>query len=216
MSKFDVNDAKRLIGKMQLNYGKKFADQWIGVNPEDLALEMVNQYQDLNTNDFIRGIERMKKEKWPPSIPEFRQWCLQEGATYKAKFAALANIEAWLSDSTTTITNAEKQAYDAVYEMFNQMKWASNYEKQKYYAYEAFKDTYTEVVKDLTAQGIPQHIWEPPVAIERPVEPVAKSKRSYIDDPDTKWIKERTAKLVEGGMSFPSAMLQATKERNSK
>lgn len=174
MSKFDVNDAKRLIGKMQLNYGKKFADQWVGVNPEDLALEMVNQYQDLTTNDFVRGIERMKKEKWPPSIPEFRQWCLPEDAFYKGKFAALANIERWVDKRSTPITNAEKQAYDAVYSMFVDLKWVSNYEKQKYYAYEAFKDAYVEVVKQLTEQGIPQHIWEPPVAIDKKPKVVEK------------------------------------------
>lgn len=171
MSKFEINDAKRLIAKMQLNYGKKFADQWIGVSPEDLASEMVNQYQGLTQADFVRGIERMKKEKWPPSIPEFRQWCESEHSAYKGKFAALANIEAWLCDRTTQITNAEKEAYNAVYSMFDQLKYCGNYEKQKFYAYEAFKDAYVEVVKDLLGKGIQQHNWVNPIAIEiKPVE----------------------------------------------
>lgn len=174
MSKFEINDAKRLIAKMQLNYGKKFADQWTGVSPEDLAAEMVNQYQGLTQADFVRGIERMKKEKWPPSIPEFRQWCESEHSAYKGKFAALANIEAWLCDRTVQITNAEKEAYNAVYSMFDQLKYCSNYEKQKFYAYEAFKDAYVEVVKDLLEKGIQQHNWVSPVAID--IKPVEKEQ----------------------------------------
>ena len=174
MSKFEINDAKRLIAKMQLNYGKKFADQWTGVSPEDLSAEMVNQYQGLTKADFVRGIERMKKEKWPPSIPEFRQWCESEHSAYKGKFAALANIEAWLCDRTIQITNAEKEAYNAVYSMFDQLKYCSNYEKQKFYAYEAFKDAYVEVVKDLLEKGIQQHNWVSHVAID--IKPVEKEQ----------------------------------------
>lgn len=167
MARFTTEDAARLISKMRVNFGKRFADQWAGVEPDELEREMVDQYQGLTSADFLRGIERMKKEKWPPSIPEFRQWCESEHSAYKGKFAALANIEAWLCDRTVQITNAEKEAYNAVYSMFDQLKYCSNYEKQKFYAYEAFKDAYVEVVKDLLEKGIQQHIWVSPVAIDR-------------------------------------------------
>ena len=102
MSKFTHDDAMRLIRKMRVNHGKKFSDQWTGVEPHELADEMVDQYQGLTTQDFMRGIEQMKVEAWPPTIPEFRDWCLGGTgsnpihASYRAKNAALANIEAWL------------------------------------------------------------------------------------------------------------------------
>lgn len=75
MSKFTYDDAMRLIKKMRMNYGKKFADLWAGVEPHELAEEMVDQYQGLTSQDFGRGIERMKREEWPPTIPAFRSWC---------------------------------------------------------------------------------------------------------------------------------------------
>lgn len=75
MSKFTHDDAMRLIKKMRMNYGKKFADLWAGVEPHELAEEMVDQYQGLTSQDFGRGIERMKREEWPPTIPAFRSWC---------------------------------------------------------------------------------------------------------------------------------------------
>ena len=69
------DDAMRLISKMRINYGKKFADQWAGVDVEELKQAMVEAYQGLTVEDFARGVNRMKQEQWPPTIPEFRAWC---------------------------------------------------------------------------------------------------------------------------------------------
>lgn len=204
MARFTTEDAARLISKMRVNFGKRFADQWAGVEPDELEREMVDQYQGLTSADFLRGIERMKKEKWPPSIPEFRQWCESEHAAYKGKFAALANIEAWLCDRTVQITNAEKEAYNAVYSMFDQLKYCSNYEKQKFYAYEAFKDAYVEVVKDLLEKGIQQHIWVSPVAIDRKLE---KEKEPVLTEEE----KQKNAESAQFYLSQLRAVVKKGK-----
>lgn len=171
MSKFTHDDAMRLISKMRINYGKKFADQWAGVEPSELASEMVDQYQGLTSQDFGRGLEQMKVHAWPPTIPEFRDWCLGSGganpihASYRTKNAALANIEAWLIDDTKEITKAEREAYVRSQSMFSDLKW--NYsDRQKFHTYAAFKDFYDEVVKELVAKGEAQSIWVPPVKLE--------------------------------------------------
>ncbi|WP_180108195.1 hypothetical protein [Acinetobacter sp. YH12085] len=75
MREFTKDDAMRLISKMRINYGKKFADQWAGVDVEELKQAMVDAYQGLTVEDFARGVNRMKHEQWPPTIPEFRSWC---------------------------------------------------------------------------------------------------------------------------------------------
>ena len=75
MREFTKEDAMRLISKMRINYGKKFADQWVGVDVEELKQAMVDAYQGLTVEDFARGVNRMKHEQWPPTIPEFRSWC---------------------------------------------------------------------------------------------------------------------------------------------
>ena len=41
MREFTKDDATRLISKMRINYGKKFADQWVGVDVEELKQAMV-------------------------------------------------------------------------------------------------------------------------------------------------------------------------------
>ena len=75
MREFTKEDAQRLINKMRINYGKKFIDQWAGVHEDELKQAMVEAYQGLTVEDFARGVNRMKHEQWPPTIPEFRAWC---------------------------------------------------------------------------------------------------------------------------------------------
>ncbi|WP_109439846.1 hypothetical protein [Acinetobacter haemolyticus] len=75
MREFTQEDAIRLITKMRAYYGKKFADQWSGVDPKDIAESMVECFQGLSADDFKRGVAKMMKSTFCPSIPEFRSWC---------------------------------------------------------------------------------------------------------------------------------------------
>ena len=75
MREFTQEDAIRLITKMRAYYGKKFADQWAGVDPKDIAESMVECFQGLSADDFKRGVVKMMKSTFCPSIPEFRSWC---------------------------------------------------------------------------------------------------------------------------------------------
>lgn len=75
MREFTQEDAIRLITKMRAYYGKKFADQWSGVDPKDIAESMVECFQGLGAEDFKRGVAKMMKSSFCPSIPEFRSWC---------------------------------------------------------------------------------------------------------------------------------------------
>lgn len=224
MSKFTTDDAMRLINKMRINYGKKFSDQWAGIEPYELAEEMETQYQDLTSQDFMRGIEKMRTEKWPPSIPEFRDWCLGHGgvnpihASYRAKNAALANIEAWMVDNTISITNAERESYNRCYSMFNDLKW--NYsDKQKFHTYAAFKDFYDEVVKELVAKGEVQSIWIEPPKIETKLERKIKETDYFEclsdeEKEDLKKTQDKVKKLMDSGMTIGQATMQIMREKS--
>lgn len=82
MREFTKEDAQRLISKMRINYGKKFIDQWAGVDVEELKQAMVEAYQGLSMEDFARGYARMLQEQWPPTIPEFRAWCMPKSSDW--------------------------------------------------------------------------------------------------------------------------------------
>lgn len=89
MREFTFEDAIRLIGKMRGFYGKKFADQWAGVDPKDIAESMVECFQGLTAEDFKRGVTKMMKSTFCPSIPEFRSWCEPKASDW------LDSHEAW-------------------------------------------------------------------------------------------------------------------------
>ncbi len=89
MREFTQEDAIRLITKMRSYYGKKFADQWAGVDPKDIAESMVECFQGLSADDFKRGVTKMMKSSFCPTIPEFRAWCEPKADDW------LGSHEAW-------------------------------------------------------------------------------------------------------------------------
>lgn len=219
---FSTQDAKNVIAEMRMFYGKKFLDQWAGVDPKDLAEKMVQMFCDLNPDDLARGFLKMQTQAWPPTLPEFKAWCLGSSGgsletnpvsrSYRGKYAAIANIEAWLSDSSITLTNAEREAYNRVYGMFDQLRWAYS-DKKKFYAYEAFKDSYVEVVNESVAANICQFDSEPPEAIKPPeLKVIRKDYLSTVSkDCDSEKTEQAIKGLVAQGMSVPEAYMSLAK-----
>lgn len=180
MSTFPRAWAIAIINKMQDYFEARFENTFkkrIGESDEQYIDRLVNtacEILDGVTAEQVKaGLATMKTAKYCPVMPEFKNWCVGGSdnpihASYRARNAALANIEAWMLDNTTKITNAEKEAYNRCYSMFNDLKW--NYsDKQKFHTYAAFKDFYDEVVKEFVASGVSQSIWIEPLKIERKV-----------------------------------------------
>lgn len=178
MSTFPRSWAIGIINKMQDYFEARFENTFkkrVNESDQQYIDRLVNTtceiMEGVTAEQVKVGLAAMKTAKYCPIMPEFKNMCLGGlvdpiHASYRARNAALANIEAWLIDDTTKITNAEREAYNRCYGMFNDLKW--NYsDKQKFHTYAAFKDFYDEVVKELVAKGEPQSIWIAPVKIER-------------------------------------------------
>lgn len=152
MSKFTHDDAMRLIKKMRMNYGKKFADQWSGVEPSELADEMVDQYQGLTSQDFGRGIERMKREEWPPTIPAFRSWCEPKSNGWlganEAWNIARSSIDFNGNELTVVWTRECAIAFDAVADM---VKLGDKYQIAE--ARKVFVERYERMVTESLERG---------------------------------------------------------------
>lgn len=166
-----VNVAATIKGIAPRSFEKTFS----GLSTEQVAYAFKLCLDGLTRKQVELGMIQVRDNGYCPDPAMFRKWCLGiKGftsdvdpihASYRSKNAALANIEAWLSDCTTKITNAEREAYNRCYGMFNDLKW--NYsDKQKFHTYLAFKDFYDEVVKELVQQGVSQSIWVEPPKIE--------------------------------------------------
>lgn len=184
---------------------RSFEKTFNGLSSEQISYGFKLCLDGLTREQIQAGMMQVRDNGFCPDPAMFRKWCLGIKGfisdadpvkdSYKGKYAAIANIEAWLSDSSTRITNADREAYNRVYGMFNQLQYSNNYEKQKFYAYEAFKDAYVEVVKELVELGVKQEIWIQPEVIEQPKPKF--TKRSYLSQPQTKEEKENIQKILE-------------------
>lgn len=210
--------AMGLIEKMQGYFGARFDNTYPkrnGMTDEQYMEGLISTCCEIMqgmTPDHIKfGLQTMRTAKFCPVFTEFREWCEDYvKQSYKPKTAALANINAWLGDSSVSITNAEREAYNRVYDMFNQLQWASNYEKAKYYAFESFKETYTEVVKELIKKSELQSIWvEPPKIEKKTIDSEFVDYSSNLTDEQKQAMEEtknRFKELVDSGLSQPEAM----------
>lgn len=226
MNEFPRAWAMGVIDKMQKYFGSRFDNAYPkrqGVTEEqymeDLILTCCDVLKGITAEQIKHAMELLKKSKFCPVFPEIREWCEDYAkSSYKPKMAALANINAWLVDSSVLITNAEREAYNRVYDEFNQLRWANNYEKQKYHTYETFKEIYLEVVKELVEKGQPQSIWIEPPKVEM------KQKYKKVEKPEVKaeltneqkQDEKRVQELVAGGMSVGAAYMAILKEKRGQ
>lgn len=153
MREFTLEAAMRLISKMRINYGKKFSDQWVGVEVLDLAHEMVDTYQGLTVEDFQRGIHRMSREQWPPTIPEFRSWCLPQTDEWLGAHEAWAIAEKSIGfdgkELTVVWTEQMAQAFSRCESL---IKTGDKFQRAE--AKRIFCDAYDRLVTQAKDQGL--------------------------------------------------------------
>lgn len=153
MREFTKDDATRLISKMRINYGKKFADQWVGVDVEELKQAMVEAYQGLTVEDFARGVNRMKHEQWPPTIPEFRSWCEPKTDDWLGSHEAWAIAEKSIGfdgqELTVIWTDQMAQAFSRCEEL---IKTGDKYQRAE--AKKIFCDAYDRLVTQAKDKGL--------------------------------------------------------------
>ena len=153
MREFTKEDAQRLINKMRINYGKKFIDQWTGVHEDELKQAMVEAYQGLTVEDFARGVNRMKHEQWPPTIPEFRSWCEPKTDDWLGSHEAWAIAEKSIGfdgqELTVIWTEQMAQAFSRCEEL---IKTGDKYQRAE--AKKIFCDAYDRLVTQAKDQGL--------------------------------------------------------------
>lgn len=155
--KFGIEDAKRVITEMRLCYGKKFSDQWVGVDPMDLANKMVQMFSDLNPVDLAKGFSKMQTQAWCPTLPEFKSWCIGDlksqwlGAN-EAWNIARSSVDFNGNELTVVWTKECAIAFDAVADM---IKLGDKYQIAE--AKKVFVERYDRLVSESLERGEKPH-----------------------------------------------------------
>lgn len=222
-----INSAQ-LVGVFKAIAPRSFEKTFDGIATAQINTAMKICIDGLTHDQVNFGLSQVRDNGFCPDPAMFRKWCL--GITgfgtdqqrlqdsFKGKHAALANILKWRKDSKQAITNAEKDAYDRCYEMFEEINWAKNADRAMYLAYEAFKDNYADVIQEYAEKGVNQAVWEKPKAVtNKPI--VLDTKPNSMlpkQSPEQKaWIENRTKELMGEGLSLPVALMQAGQEFKS-
>lgn len=114
VQQFGEQDARKLVEDMLLSYGKRFTDQWSGLKKGQVIDKFVQKLSGITFEQFNRGLIRLETSGWPPSVNEFKDWCL-------GKYEYQSHDEAWLQALTYEKQNRSheinkfaKQAFDEV------------------------------------------------------------------------------------------------------
>ena len=114
VQKFCEQDARKLVEDMLFLYGKKFTDQWSGLKKSQIVAKLVERLSGITFKEFQRGLNRLDTAEWPPTIPEFKNWCL-------GKYEHQSKEDAWLqalayeqNNRSYVINKFAKQAFDEV------------------------------------------------------------------------------------------------------
>lgn len=151
---FPAEIADQVLGRMQALYGEMFDKKYGNINPAELQFTVCTVLNGLKPAELRRGLERMNSEKWCPSLPEFRSWCVHDGDWWTAEqaWAKALNFEA---DPTNKITTLAKRALDEVHHILKT-------EGQKA-AHFAFRDIYSDYLDKAKKSGRVQVMYVPPV-----------------------------------------------------
>ncbi len=169
-----ISNAEHLTALVKAIVPRSFEKTFGGLATAEVVAGFRFCTQGLNQAELNIGLDKIREMGFCPDPALFAKWCKGIDGfdntdtiadSYIGKSGALANIKRWLSDSTTAISQAEKQAYDQVYELFEQVSYASNAEYAQAEAERAFKDHYEHIVGKLVAQRVPCQPYTAPVAI---------------------------------------------------
>ena len=150
---FPLDTANQLLGHMQALYGDAFNKKYGEIDQERMIATVCQVLDGLKPEDFNRGIQRMKSEKWCPSIPEFRTWCIQDHDWWTAEMAWAFSLN-WKKDNSKPITKLAKRTLVEVSEILNSQGQRA--------AHKAFIETYEFNLRQAKLLNCTQVMWIKP------------------------------------------------------
>lgn len=118
VQQFGEQDARKLVEDMLFMYGKKFTDQWSGLKKGQVIEKFVEKLSGLTYEQFIRGLKRLDTADWPPSIPEFKNWCVGAYEYQSAEQAWLQALDYEKNNRVAEINSIALEAYQEVYKSY--------------------------------------------------------------------------------------------------
>lgn len=85
---------EKLLTYMLACYGKRFTDQWVMVQHQDLVDVWAQELEGLTHAELKAGKEALATRDWPPTLSEFKKLCRPAVDATKAYYEAVAGVQA--------------------------------------------------------------------------------------------------------------------------
>ena len=151
---FCEQDARKLVEDMLFMYGKKFTDNWSGLNKGQVIAKFAEKLSDITYEQFLRGLKRLDTAEWPPAIPEFKKWC-------KGVYEYQTPDEAWLqalmyekNNRSHEINKFAKQTFDEVIRPYGHLGSSDMF-------YKVFCSIYKRIITEAKERGEADVIYGP-------------------------------------------------------
>lgn len=153
---FPPEIADQVLGRIQALYGTQFEKHYGNLNPHELQNLACTVLSGVSPKELKRGIDRMNSEKWCPTLPEFRSWCVSGGDWWTAEMAWVKALN-FINDETKPMTALAKETLDEVQQVLSQEG-----QKAAHRAFVAIYDDYLQRAKNL---GRRQEMYIPKIRI---------------------------------------------------
>ncbi|WP_336148597.1 restriction endonuclease [Acinetobacter ursingii] len=164
---FDPRIADQLLGRMQSLYGTLFENKFGEFDPQELQIMACTVLNGITPQQFKNGIIRMNSEKWCPSLPEFRSWCIDDNEFWTAEQAWAKAIK-FTQNPESEISTIAKKSLDDVQQILL-------VEGQKA-AHRAFCDIYSDYLKKERQNQQYQAMWVPDERLNPPKKDAVRYK----------------------------------------
>ncbi len=151
---FCEQDARKLVEDMLFMFGKKFTDNWSGLNKGQVIAKFAEKLSDLTYEQFLRGLKRLDTAEWPPAIPEFKNWC-------KGGYEYQTPDEAWLqalmyekNNRSHEINKFAKQTFDDVIRPYGYLGSSDTF-------YKVFCSVYKRIITEAKERNEADEVYKP-------------------------------------------------------
>ena len=153
VQQFSEQNARELVEDMLFLYGKKFTDQWSGLKKSQIIAKLVEKLSCITFEQFTRGLQRLETAEWPPSIPEFKNWCL-------GKYEYQSHDDAWLqalsyekNNRSHLINKFAKHAFDEVIKPYGHLGSSDTF-------YKVFTSVYKRLITEAKERNEADEVYE--------------------------------------------------------
>ncbi len=205
---------EKLFDEMLLTYGKKFSDQWGGIDPRRMKIHWARKLAKLTNEEMTRGVTAMRTKDWPPTLNEFLSMCKPPIDPIHAYYEAVegladrdrGNIGKW--SHRAIFWTASRLAFELKGQSFSAVKprW------EKALSDEMAKGSWPEIKKPSPSLVAPGKVRSSKEDANRMLKQFRESGILKVDGDHRRWIPKALQRAAAGDKSVPEITVRLAKE----